>query len=293
MSVTQSNSHRALSPLLSRAAADVRRRVCGWLENAPPHVGGCGSRVRVSRTIILYAILLVSVLPCFASSEPTAEFDAANKLYAETKFAEAAATYEKLAQSGAVSSALLFNLGNAHYKAGQVGRAIAAYRRAEQLSPRDADLRANLQFVRSQIQGPTVRPGLVERSVNGLSLNEWAGVSAGALWLTLGLLALRQFRPALADSLRSWTRWSALATVALGMGLALAAQSTAPGRLVVVTAREATVRGSPLETAERAFTANDGAELRVLDHKDDWLQVTDGDARRFGWVKREQVAPLP
>jgi len=247
----------------------------------------------VSRTIILYAMLLVSVLPCFASSEPTAEFDAANKLYAETKFAEAAATYEKLAQSGSVSSALLFNLGNAHYKAGQVGRAIAAYRRAEQLSPRDADLRANLQFVRSQIQGPTVRPGLVERSVNGLSLNEWAGVSAGALWLTLGLLALRQFRPAQADSLRSWTRWSALATVALGTGLALAAQSAAPGRLVVVTAREATVRGSPLETAERAFTANDGAELRVLDHKDDWLQVTDGDARRFGWVKREQVAPLP
>jgi len=245
------------------------------------------------RAIILGALLLLNLLPSFASTEPAAEFDAANKLYAETKFADAATAYEKLAQSGVVSPALLFNLGNAYYKSGQVGRAIAAYRRAEQLSPRDADLRANLQFVRNQIQGPTARPGFMERTLGVLSLNEWAGLSSGALWLTLGLLALTQLRPALTDSMRGWIRLSALATIVLGIGLALAAQNAAPGRLVVVTTREATVRASPLESSERAFTANDGAELRVLDQKNDWWQVTDGDVRRFGWVKREQVSPLP
>ena len=36
---------------------------------------------------------------------------------------------------------------------------------------------------------------------------------------------------------------------------------------------------------------HDGAELRVLDRKDDWLQVSDG-ARRIGWVKRSEVATV-
>ena len=75
-------------------------------------------------------------------------FDTANKLYEEGKFAEAAAAYESLVQSRQVSAALYFNLGNAWFKSGQIGRAIAAYRQAEQMTPRDPDLRANLQFAR-------------------------------------------------------------------------------------------------------------------------------------------------
>jgi SH3-like domain-containing protein len=121
-------------------------------------------------------------------------------------------------------------------------------------------------------------------------VNEWAGLSAGALWTTFGLLALRQLRPALAPALRLWTRLAAVATVLGSVALALAATAQSPRRTVIVTAREATVRITPNDEARSAFAVNDGAELRVLDRKDDWLQVTDGDARRFGWLKRTQVA---
>jgi len=238
-------------------------------------------------------IVGLGLMSSFAAAGPDADFDAANKLYGANKFAEATVAYEKLVQSGSVSPALLFNLGNAHYKSGHVGLAIAAYRRAGQLAPRDADLRANLQFVRSQVQGPTVRPSLVERSLSVLSLNEWAGLSAGAFWITVGLLALRQLRPTLAGTLRTGTRMAAVITGLLGAALAYSAITQAPDRMVVVTLREAMVRITPNDEARSAFTANDGAELRVLDRKDDWLQVTDSEARRFGWVKREQVMPCP
>ena len=60
----------------------------------------------------------------------------------------------------------------------------------------------------------------------------------------------------------------------------------------IVIAREATVRAGPLEESQSAFTANDGAELRVLDRKDDWLQVTDGTSR-IGWLRREQALVTP
>ena len=55
------------------------------------------------------------------AADVTADFNAANKLYAEGKFAAAAATYEKILQSGAVSPALWFNYGNAEFKAGTTG----------------------------------------------------------------------------------------------------------------------------------------------------------------------------
>jgi len=48
----------------------------------------------------------------------------------------------------------------------------------------------------------------------------------------------------------------------------------------------------PFDESPSAFTARDGAELRVLDHKDDWLQVTDG-TRRVGWVKRDAALVSP
>ena len=247
----------------------------------------------MKQALALVSVLVVGVCTNFAHASVETEFDAANKLYAENKFGEAATAYERLCQSNGVSAALLFNLGNAHFKAGQAGHAIAAYRRAEQLSPRDADLRANLQFVRSQVQGPTIRPNRIERSLSMLSLNEWTGLSAGAMWVTFGLLALKQFRPTLAVSLRLWTRLAAVATLLLGGVLAFSATTRAARRTLIVTANETTVRISPDEVARSAFTVNDGAELRVLDQKGEWFQVTDGDARRYGWVKNTQVATLP
>ncbi len=81
------------------------------------------------------------------------DFDAANKLYEEGKYADAANAYDKLLTNGTVSEAIYFNRGNAWFKAGQVGRAIASYRQARLLAPRDSALRANLQLGEDAARG--------------------------------------------------------------------------------------------------------------------------------------------
>jgi uncharacterized protein YgiM (DUF1202 family) len=43
-----------------------------------------------------------------------------------------------------------------------------------------------------------------------------------------------------------------------------------------------------LDEAPSTATVHDGAELTVIDTKNDWLQVR-VDSQRVGWVKREQV----
>ena len=237
-------------------------------------------------------LLAASALATLVRAEDgTRLFDTANKLYEERKFPEAATTYETILTSGVASPAVYFNLGNARFKSGEIGRAIVAYRRAAQLTPRDPDIKANLQFARNQVQGPTLRPSRLQRAFGLLSLNEWTGLAVGALWLTLLLLAAMQLRPALRASLRTVTLIIGSATLVSGVCLLADVQLNATRNLAVVTARDVIIRNGPLDESQTSFTANDGAELRVLDRKDDWLQVSDG-TRRVGWLKRSEVATL-
>src|ERR1035438_8178057 len=155
------------------------------------------------------------------AADVTGDFSAANKFYAEGKFPEATKAYEAILQTGAQSPALLFNAGSAEFKAGHFGKAIAAYRQAELLSPRDAELRANLAFVRNQVQGATLRESRWQNWVSSLTLNEGALLTAAFFWAMFALLAARQIRPALAPKLQSATRLAVMLTIFFGAVLAL------------------------------------------------------------------------
>jgi len=239
--------------------------------------------------ILLFALFFAGTL--FAADVAT-DFSAANKLYAEGKFSDAAAAYDKVLQAGVLSPALLFNAGNAEFKSGHLGKAIAAYRLAEQLSPRDAELRANLAFVRNQVQGATLRESRWQNWVGSLTLNEGALLTAVFFWMLFGLLAARQIRPTLAPKLRSATRLAVALTICCGAVLALQAANHFYASVAVVTGAETTARSGPFDEAQSAFTARDGAELRVLDRHDDWVQVASG-AGKIGWLSRKQVEILP
>ncbi len=238
---------------------------------------------------MLFALLFAGNL--FAA-DVTADFNAANKLYAEGKFAAAAAAYEKILQSGAVSPALWFNYGNAEFKLGQPGRAIAAYRQAELLAPRDDEVRANLDFVRNQVAGPTLRQSRWEDWLGTLSLNEWTVLAAGAFWLTFILFAVRQIRPAWRPRLRGLTAGIVVVTILSCAGLGAAAAIHFSKPIAVVIATEATARSGPFAEAQDVFKVQNGAELAVLDQRNHWLQVADGSGR-IGWLPAKQVEILP
>ena len=268
----------------------------------PRYLGGYAPerRTPIRRVAILAPIWKSALLILFALGIATqifganvnADFSSANELYAKGKFADAAAAYEKILQTGGRSPALLFNAGNAEFKAGNLGKAIAAYRQAELLAPRDAELRANLAFVRNQVQGATLRESSWQKWTGSLSLNEGATLTAVLFWLMFGLFIARQIRPELAPKLRTATRLAVTLTIFSGAVLALQAANHFSSSIAVVTGLEATARSGPFDDAQSAFTAHDGAELRVLDRHDDWLQVANG-AGKTGWLNQKQVEILP
>jgi tetratricopeptide (TPR) repeat protein len=237
-------------------------------------------------TIVLFALTAKAMAEDLSSA-----FDAANRLYDQGKYAEAATGFEKLIESKTVSPALYYNLGNAFYKSGQMGRAIAAYRTAERVTPRDPDLRANLRFARNQVQGPTLAPAAWQNWLRKLTVNEWTFLASLALWLLLLLLAFLQWRPGLSRSLRAGMALLAVATLFFG-GCAAAAIYQDSSSAAIIVERDAVVHASPFEGSPNAFTLHDGAEVRILDERKDqneeWFKVST-DPRRVGWLRRDQL----
>jgi tetratricopeptide (TPR) repeat protein len=75
-------------------------------------------------------------------------------------FRRSAEAYEKIRRRGADNADLYRNQGNAYLLAGDLPRAILAYRRGLRLAPNDRDLRRNLAHAREQVAHP---PGSVGR----------------------------------------------------------------------------------------------------------------------------------
>jgi tetratricopeptide (TPR) repeat protein len=242
---------------------------------------------------ILYFLAIVLALgvtiPNVRAGDPAVAFEQANKLYEEGKYADAAAAYSKLLAAGDVSEPLYFNNGNALFKMGQIGRAIASYRQAQQLSPRDPELRANLQFARTRARGGS--PYQADRWrgwMTVLSVNEWTVLTAGTVWLLFILLALGQWRPELKRTLRSYVMATGVMVVALAVCFGIVLNFNILAQSAIVVVGEAEVRNGPLDESPAIYKVRDGVELNVVDEKDGWLQVVDS-ADRAGWLRRDQV----
>ena len=254
----------------------------------------------MTRFAVVVAVLLTA---CGLHAAPLADFarafEDANRLYEQGKFADAAAAYEALIKAGHASAGVYYNLGNAWFKAGQNGRAIAGYRQALRLTPRDPNVRFNLQFVRQKISGDERdHRTRWERLFGNVTINEWTMLTVAAYWLLCLLLAGRELRPSARRTLRPYAIGAGLATLVFGSFLGLASYKADRTNDAVVVVPNAVVRRSPLEESAVSYQLPDGSEVSVIDAKESivgdrkqlWLQVQGH--RGVGWVQRGDVILL-
>jgi tetratricopeptide (TPR) repeat protein len=222
---------------------------------------------------------------------PSDDFKAANQLYDAGKFSDAVAAYEKLQPK---TANLYFNLGNACFRDGQIGRAILNYERARQLSPRDPDVLANLRFARQKLGVDEVNTPssawqrFLRSVVFSRTPGEWAAGEVIGLWLV-----------ALAIGVGAWTRRARtvmLAATAAGIAWLLAtgcalsyqmvAERTAPKAILLANATEA--RFAPLLDSTVHFHLTEGTEVSIREDRGGWLFVERADGRQ-GWIKSDGV----
>jgi tetratricopeptide (TPR) repeat protein len=119
-------------------------------------------------TVVLAAFTFA--LPRASLAEDLHLFAQGNQMYEAGDFEGAAEAYERVVGNGVVSSDLFYNLANAYYKLGDLGRAVLNYERALRVAPRDDDARSNLLLMQSMLRDRhfVEEPGFVKRSVTWL-----------------------------------------------------------------------------------------------------------------------------
>lgn len=226
-----------------------------------------------------------------AAEDTSAAFDAANLLYEKGQYESAARAYEALIAQGVRTSAVLFNAGDARFKSGQIGLAVAHWLEAQAIDPRNDRIQINLDFARKEINGGTLPTTHWPVQLRLLTLNEWALLVLLSTWLFFGGLAIATWKPKTRAFLRLPIGLGGFVMVASLVLTIITIRDRSASTVAVVIVDESVVRYGPLEESQSAFVARDGTELRVTDRKDEWLKVEDA-AGREGWLPGKQVIEL-
>jgi tetratricopeptide (TPR) repeat protein len=275
----------------SASVADSERT----LARATAIVDGLEKEKRLRSAIAALLLLAAGLGGTALAADPSASFVRAGGFYSEGRYADAARTYEEVRAAGVESANLYYNLGNAYFRAGDVGRAVLNYERARRLAPSDPDVLANLAFARSR--GAEAEPRfllsrilfpLVDRvSTDRLFLGAVIGWTALCVLLAVARLVPR----ARVGAGRGAILAAIVTAVFLTSGLARLVTVEWPPEAVVVSDRVATIRFEPSSSGAAHFEAKPGATLRLVTEREGWAQVERSDGRR-GWVERASIEPL-
>ncbi len=144
---------------------------------------------------VLQGALLVTILSSTALANAgeqenvAALFEQANIFSTQGQFQQAIVQYSDIIDKQGLSASLLYNLANTYAAAGEVGRAVLNYERAQQLNPGDADIQGNLEQVRKDAGLYRADQPLERRVAGLLGADQWL-LLAGSALLCCGMTAL-------------------------------------------------------------------------------------------------------
>ncbi len=263
--------------------------------------------------------LCASLARAETSQTPAQLFGRANAAYEAGNYAAAVDDYERAAASGVTAPDLFYNLGNAYFKQGDLGRAVLWFERARRLAPRDDDVRENLDLTRSLLRdqellaaSPRWRSALLAWH-RDTTTAESVAVTSILFTLVCALGICFVFRDSETLS-RVYRRVSILSPGRLlgldkaqDLGLAMALVLLLTGAFAysafskvraedarstgVVLAEEASVFSGPSPNASVQFKVHEGTLVSVRDERAGWLRVElPGDLS--GWIQEPSLARI-
>lgn len=203
-------------------------------------------------------------------------------------FLRVAGVYQEVLEQGYVSGAAWYNQGNALVRAGQRGRAIAAYRQAARYRPRDPYLEANLRFALGN-SAATARPPVIEHV---LFWQDW--LSYPEKFLALFAAAIATVLVGLAAHLtlrRGLTRLAAVGfLVVLILGVSAGYDWYRYEYVIhgVIVEKQIVARKGNADSYEPALTGAlaEGTEFTLLERRPDWLLIRLAGGQE-GWVPQK------
>lgn len=264
-----------------------------------------------SRLLFSFTLSIFYLAVGFLSTNALAEdlsylIHKANESYREGKFENAAKLYQKAINAGLNNGHVYYNLGNTFYRLNKPGMAIVSYRKALLELPRDADILANLNLARKQVQNRIAVNG--QLSVNRLliladyfSRYELTLITVFILVITCSAYIFKRVKQ---NSISNSLFIVSILFLFLSSSSLLFSEpgwdgrpkfvfpfsknKTIPG---VVIAPIANVHSGDSDQYQVIFILNEGVELELAEQRNDWAKVMLPTGQN-GWIKSSEIGSL-
>lgn len=245
-------------------------------------------------------IILLSVLSLRAGADTIDTLQTlktqADSAYLSEQYDAAISGYEQVLASGK-SAEVMYNLGNAYYRKGKMGRAILCYERTLRLDPGNSDALHNLDMAISN----TADKVQAERPFFFVSVYRWLSTRLSVDgWGTLGVICFGLFCITFilvrftdnerVQAVSQTGRWIALGVAVVANVLALTQHQNITDRTgaIIMNAR-VKVGNTPSDKASESFTLHEGTRIEITDTTiTDWAGIRLSDGRE-GWVRTSSL----
>jgi len=251
--------------------------------------------------LILWALIFPALLVGHASPDRGELFKVyaqGNSEYQKGNYESAERLYHQLLNSGADSSEVYYNLGNACFKLKKLGEAIYYWEKAQQKAPADRDIRENLQFANLMVVDrietqPDPLPLRILSTLQNLLSVEQESWLVLALFVAANLLFTAFLTVKTRNSFRALIASTVLGAlfVVFGCSLSWKIFESNHRKQGIVTEQKVDVRSGPGLENIPVFTIHEGIKVRVLGSANDWYQISLPNGWN-GWLPRNYIRLL-
>lgn len=249
--------------------------------------------------VVAQSYLIPKVEVDLATNSENELWDMGNTAYANDDYISAEKYYREILSRDVHSSELYYNLGNVHYKRGELALSLLNYYRALRLDPSDNDIRYNIDVVSAKTSDnieQMPRLFIIEWSEwigSRLSCMQWSVLSLVMLAVVFAFLLVY----VLASGLKGrrigfWGTFMAVVLFILTTRHALVERSELlnPSDAIVMN-NSMSVKSSPNSTSTEIFILHEGTKVEILNIHEGWSEIKIADGKK-GWVESSKIEQI-
>lgn len=255
--------------------------------------------MKLNKKFFLFLFVQAFLLSGLFAQTPDELMNNANNMYQQNNFAEAQKIYKELLNKGYESPVLLYNLGNAHYRLGDLGYAIYYYEKALKLAPSDEDIIQNIKIANAHTidkinEVPKIfitrwwNSIVVSLSVSGWSFVLLLVFILFLFYLGLYLLSRKNNMQRIAFFSGSAVLFVMILVFSIWMTRLSIETSENYG---ILCAKNATVKVSPDFQSNDAFMIHEGIKFSLEEKINSWYKIKLADGK-LGWLHQDVVGKI-
>jgi tetratricopeptide (TPR) repeat protein len=244
----------------------------------------------MQKTIFSFFILFIAQF-CFASNDYQTQINNAEENFKNGNFVSAAAIYESLINVEKINNPFVYyNLSNAYYRNGNLGKAILNIEKAYRLAPRDGDIKNNRKYLKTLVGQKD--GGFIKNFLDGtFTLNELSAVCAGLIILIFIFLSVSAVKNiSLVNKAAAvlsvlfvfpfaWTIYKVNAEIFINSAIVL---------------KSVAARSGPGENNPEIFDVLEGGKAAIVSENAGWSSISiDKDGETLtGWVESKDLGKV-